>query len=245
VLRWLAPLVVLAGCGDDATRGGVLVFSRTTGYRHAAIPTAVATLEELGAARGFTVEATEDPAIFDDADLARFRVVVFALTSGDVVDDAQQAALERFVARGGGWVGIHSAADTEYDWPWYDDLLGTHFLSHPPGAYSTVVSADPARPAPARAIPAGGWPVVDELYNFRDDPRAVVTVLATIDERTYDGGTMGADHPIAWCHEVGGGRAWYLGLGHRPELYADPVLRGLLGDGLDWAAGDDLAPAAP
>lgn len=228
--------LALAACGDDAGPPELVVFSRTTGYRHDAIPTAIATIRSIADQRGWVVLATEDPAALVAA-LPRARAVVFALTTGDVLDDAQQAAFEDFVRRGGGWAGLHSAADTEYDWTWYDGLLGTHFLSHPPGYYATIVSADPAWPPLAASIPDAGWPVTDELYNYRSDPRGAVTVLATIDESTYTGGTMGADHPIAWAHDYDGGRAWYLGLGHRPELYADPIFRALLGDGLAWVMG--------
>src|SRR5215467_7432103 len=94
----------------------VLVFTKTTGFRHASIPAAVQAVTTLGENNGFTVDATEDGGAFTDANLARYDAVIFLLTTGDVLDDAQQAAFERYIHAGHGWVGVHSAADTEYDW---------------------------------------------------------------------------------------------------------------------------------
>ena len=112
-----------------------LVFTRTTGFRHDSIPDAVAAVRSLGAEHGFGVDATEDPTVFDDAQLAGYAAVVFLLTTGDVLDEAQQAAFERYIRAGGGYVGVHSATDTEYDWPWYGGLVGAYFADHPPGTY--------------------------------------------------------------------------------------------------------------
>jgi type 1 glutamine amidotransferase len=209
----------------------ILVFTRTTGYRHDSIPVGVQTLRELARAEGIAVTHSEDPALFDDASLARFDAVIFLSTTGDVLDDAQQAAFERYVTKGGGYMGVHAAADTEYDWPWYGQLVGAWFRSHPQGLQTTRVHFEHA------AAPTSDWPVTDELYNYRRNPRAEVRVIATVDEGRYRGGTMGADHPIAWCHARLGGRAWYTGLGHRAALYADPVYRAHLLRGLRYVTG--------
>ena len=117
---------VPAGCsaGNAAPGTRILVFSRTTGFRHASIPDGIAAIRTLGAARGFVVEATEDPAQFRDENLKRFNAVVFMSTTGDVLDSTQQAAFQRYIRGGGGYVGVHSATDTEYDWPWYGQLVG-------------------------------------------------------------------------------------------------------------------------
>lgn len=214
---------------------GVLVFSRTAGYRHDSIPAGVAAFRALGAAHGFTVTATEDPAVFTPAGLARFRAVVFLSTTGDVLDPDQQAALEGYVRGGGGWVGVHSAADTESGWPFYGELVGARFARHPRVQPVTVRVEDAGHPATA-TLPRA-WRVTDEPYDFRTDPRPDVRVLAVLDESTYTGGTMGADHPIVWCHPVGAGRSFYAGLGHPAALYADPDFRALLLGGLRYAAG--------
>ena len=109
----------------------VLVFSKTAGYRHSSIETGIAAVQKLGRENGFAVDATEDAGAFTERNLKRFRAVVFLNTTGDVLDARQQDAFERYIQAGGGWVGIHSATDTEYDWPWYGRLAGAYFESHP------------------------------------------------------------------------------------------------------------------
>jgi type 1 glutamine amidotransferase len=223
-----------AGSGAAPTGGPyrVLVFTRTTGFRHASIPAGVAAVRQLGAADGFTVTATEHPAALTPAGLAGYRAVVFLSTSGDVLDPAGRAALEAYVRGGGGFVGVHSAADTEYGWPFYGELVGARFASHP--AVQPVTVRFRAGQLTA-GLPAS-WRVTDEPYNFRSRPEGV-QVLATLDESTYAGGTMGADHPIAWTARVGRGRSFYTGLGHPGAIYADPVFRRLLAAGIRYAAG--------
>lgn len=210
----------------------ILVFTRTAGFRHASIPTAVATLQRLAKESGMAADHSEDAADFNPANLARYRVVMFANTTGEVLDRAQQQAFEDFVRSGGGFVGVHSAADTGHEWPWYGRLVGAYFLSHPPGLQSTRVQRE------RNGQPVGTpWPIRDEIYNYRSQPRASVQVIATVDERLYEGGVMGADHPIAWCHAFDGGRSWYTGLGHDDAVYEDPDFLEQLRRGLHYAAG--------
>jgi type 1 glutamine amidotransferase len=215
----------------------VLVFSKTAGFRHDSIPAGIRAIRDLGAANSFTVTATEDPAQFSGGNLGRYAAVVFLNTSGDVLDPAQQAALEAYVRAGGGYVGVHAAADTEYGWPFYGELVGARFARHPRIQPVTVRVRDRAHPATVH-LPAV-WRVTDEPYDYRTRPRAGVRVLATLDESTYEGGAMGADHPITWCGTVGAGRSFYTGLGHPIELYADPEFRRLLLGGIRYAAGAD------
>ncbi len=210
----------------------VLVFTKTAGFRHDAIPTAVATLKTLASDAGMVADHTEDGQAFTTGNLARYRVVVFASTTGDVLDEAQQAAMESFIRGGGGFVGVHAAADTEYDWPWYGRLVGAYFKHHPPGLQSTHVQPEhDGKPVGTR------WPITDELYNYRTNPRLQVRVVATVDEREYDGGEMGGDHPITWCRTVDGGRSWYTGLGHDVAVYGDSNVTAQLSRGLRYAAG--------
>lgn len=236
-LRPLISVFLLAGLlaaapAPAAVPDRVLVFTKTAGFRHDAIPVAVATVQRLAADEGMTADHTEDAQAFTATNLARYRVVVFASTTGDVLDEHQQAALEAFVRQGGGFVGLHAAADTEYDWPWYGELVGAYFKSHPPGLQSTHVQPErEGGPSGAR------WPITDELYNYRANPRGKVRVIATVDEREYEGGTMGADHPIAWCHAFDGGRSWYTGLGHDAAVYADSHFIAQLVRGLRYASG--------
>jgi len=235
LLALLLSLCTLAAA-DAVAREPVrmLVFTRTAGFRHDSIPVAVDTLRTLGEGMDWAVEHAEDAGVFTSERLARYRVVVFANTTGDVLDAAQEAALRAFVEGGGGFVGIHAAADTEYGWPWYETLVGAWLESHPPGLQDTRLTF-----ADDGVAPQGReWRVTDELYNYRRNPRPRVRVVATVDEGDYDGGTMGADHPIAWCHAPGEGRGWYTGLGHRKQLYADATFRRHLLRGLRYAAGE-------
>jgi len=234
----LAVPIMLVACSSPAFATGqdyrILAFTRTLGWRHDAIPDAVAALRAISAREGFGVDATEDPAAFEPGRLGRYRVVVFLLTTGDVLAGGQERALEGFVAAGGGFVGVHSACDTEYDWDWYVRLVGASFGSHPWIQRATVRVVDRAHPA-AAGLPAE-WVRTDEWYNFRAVPRHV-KVLATLDERTYWGGAHGADHPIAWYHEYAGGRAFYTAMGHTRESYAEPAFRSHLAGAIRWAAG--------
>jgi type 1 glutamine amidotransferase len=221
----------------------VLLFTRTTGFRHDSIPDAIEALRRIGSESGFLVDATEDPEAFRDATLSAYRVVVFLLTTGDVLDADGQAALERFVGSGGGFVGVHSATDTEYDWPFYGRLVGEYFAGHPSVQPATVRIEDRAHPATA-LLPVA-WPRTDEWYNFRTNPRGRVHVLATLDEGTYSGGSMGADHPIAWCQEIAGGRAIYTAGGHTRESYTEPLFVAHLAGAVRWAAGLEPGDCGP
>jgi len=161
---------------------------------------------------------------------------VFLNTTGDVLDATQQTAFEGYIQAGGGYVGVHAAADTEYGWPWYGELVGAYFHSHPAIQSATIKVADRVHPSTA-GLPAR-WVRTDEWYNFTANPRGDVHVLATIDENTYSGGNMGFDHPIAWCHAYDGGRAWYTNSGHNATTYTEPRFLDHLAGGILWAAGD-------
>jgi type 1 glutamine amidotransferase len=213
----------------------VLVFSKTAGFRHDSIPAGIAAIRQLGRAHGFTVTATEDGSAFRRKRLRHFDAVVFLNTTGDVLDPAQQTAFRSYVRHGGGFAGVHSATDTEYDWPFYGGLVGVHFASHPAIQQAVIEVTDGKHPS-TRSLPHR-WTRVDEWYNFAADPLGRVHVLAVLDESTYSGGTMGADHPIAWCHRFQGGRSWYTALGHTISSYSEPLFRKHLLGGILWAAG--------
>ncbi|MDI1466306.1 ThuA domain-containing protein [Catellatospora sp. KI3] len=219
-----------------AANYNVLVFSKTAGFRHDSIAAGVTAVQQLGAANGFTVEATEDAAAFTDANLARFATVVFLSTTGDVLDANQQAAFERYIRAGGGYAGVHAASDTEYGWAWYGSLVGAYFSSHPAVQNATVKVEDPAHPSTA-SLPAK-WIRSDEWYAFQSNPRGRVHVLASLDERSYAPGTatMGADHPIAWCQNYDGGRSWYTAAGHDAAAFSDTAFRAHLLGGIQTTA---------
>ncbi|NGO74586.1 carbohydrate-binding protein [Streptomyces sp. YC504] len=221
----------------------ILVFSETAGFRHDAIPAGIDALRTLGQQNEFTVTATEDSSVFTEQSLSGYEAVVFLNTTGDVLTDPQQSALQSYVDSGGGYVGVHAAADTEYDWPYYGQLVGAWFKSHPAIQQATVVTED--RDHPATAHLGATWSRTDEWYNYRANPRAGVRVLQSLDESTYSGGEMAGDHPITWCHAQGQGRSFYTGLGHTAESYADPAFRTLLLGAVRYAAGQAPADCSP
>jgi len=215
----------------------VLVFTKTTGYRHASIPDGVAAVRALGEAHRFAVTATEDAGAFTPASLAAHQAVIWLSTSGDVLDPVQRAAFRSYVDAGGGFVGVHAAATTEVSWPWYGGLVGARFARHPDVQPAAIHVEDAATDATAH-LPAR-WEHTDEWYDFDANPRPDVRVLMTVDESTYTGGTMGTDHPITWCHPYAGGRSWYTALCHTPESFSDPRIRRMLLGGIRYAAGTD------
>ncbi len=220
----------------------VLVFSKTAGFRHDSIESGIEAIKKLGDANGFTVEATEDAALFNEASLKDFHAIVFLSTTGDVLNKAQQNDFERFIQAGGGYVGIHAATDTEYDWAWYGKLAGAYFDNHPmpdnvqEGTFHIV-----DRNFPGMENLPEPWTRSDEFYAFKS-MNPDVNVLINIDEKTYRGGTNGDHHPMAWYHEYDGGRAFYTSMGHTSQTFSEPmVLEHILG-GIQYAYGGD-APA--
>jgi type 1 glutamine amidotransferase len=221
----------------------VLVFSKTAGFRHDSIAVGTQAIRDLGTANNFTVTATEDGNQFTTANLSRYEVVIFLNTTGDVLNDIQQSAFQSYIGSGGGYVGVHSAADTEYNWPFYGELVGAYFASHPAIQQANVKVENRAHAATAHASQT--WTRTDEWYNFRTNPRASARVLATLDESSYSGGSMGADHPHAWCKTYSGGRSFYTGGGHTQASYAEPAFRAHLLGGIRYAAGRTKADCRP
>ena len=224
-------------------RANVLLFSRTVTFRHESIPTAVAAIRTLGAEQGLEVSATEDAAVFTDAGLSGFDTVVFLSTTGDVLNLREQAAFERYVHNGGGYVGIHAAADTEYDWPWYGRLVGAYFKSHPAVQDAVVEVVDGTHPS--TSMLPHRWSRRDEWYDYRSELPGTVHVLLSLDERSYEGGSMGNNHPIAWCHDYDGGRSWYTGGGHTIESWSEALFLEHVRGGILWAAGTRRVTSPP
>ncbi|MET8363053.1 ThuA domain-containing protein [Micromonospora sp. NPDC005194] len=244
-----AVLAVIA-CTTPATPASaadapydVLVFSKTAGFRHDAIPVGIQTIRDLGAANNFTVTATEDAAAFTTANLAQYEAVVFLNTTGDVLNATQQTAFESYIGSGRGYVGVHAAADTEYDWPFYGNLVGAWFASHPAIQQANVKVEDRGNAATGH-LPQT-WTRTDEWYNYRTNARSTAHVLATLDESSYSGGGMGADHPHSWCKSYSGGRSFYTGGGHTQASYAEPAFRAHLLGGIRYAAGRSKADCRP
>jgi cytochrome c len=231
------PGSAAAGQQDNGQR--VLVFSKTKGYYHESIPDGVAAVQKLGAENGFRVDTTKDASQFSADNLKRYKAIIFLSTTLDVLNEDQQKAMEGYIQGGGGFVGVHAAADTEYDWPWYNKLVGAYFKSHPnnPNVRKATINViDKQHPA-TEGLPEQ-WERSDEWYNYKDiNPD--LKVLAKLDEKSYEGGENGDNHPIIWYHEYDGGRAFYTGGGHTKESFADPVFMKHLLGGIEYAMGGE------
>ena len=257
----LVAVAIVPIAGAQADKGGhqgngkkhfnALIFSKTAAFRPTeCIPSGTVAIAQMAQRNGFTVDATENAADFNDANLAKYDVVIFLCTTGDVLNGAQQTAFEHYIQGGGGYAGIHSASDTEYDWSWYGGLVGAYFRDHPgvPGVnqqfQQATINVEDRKSAATKRLPAQ-WTREEEWYNFRTNPREDVHVLMSVDESTYDprgysvpGGSppMG-DHPISWCHEYDGGRAFYTALGHKGVYWKEPLLLSHVLGGIQMAAG--------
>ncbi|SFZ89970.1 hypothetical protein SAMN05428642_101667 [Flaviramulus basaltis] len=200
----------------------VLVFSKTEGYRHQSIETGIETIKKLGEENDFEVTHTENSEVFTDENLKQYHLVIFLNTTGNVLNDDQEKAFKTFIENGGSFMGIHSATDTEYDWPWYNKLVGAYFDGHPEQSKATVKTINNNHQSTKHL--SEEWIRHDEWYNFKSISNAI-NVLLTLDESTYKGGKNGEIHPIAWYQEFDGGRMFYTGLGHTNESYSEPEFK--------------------
>ena len=237
------------GHADHHKRFNALIFSKTAAFRHTeCIPQGTVAIAQMAARRGFEVDATENAAAFTDENLAKYDVVIFLCTTGDVLDEAQQGAFERYIHAGGGYAGVHSASDTEYDWAWYGGLVGAYFRDHPGSVneqFQVATMKVEDRHAAATRRLGRTWTREEEWYNFQTNPRDSVHVLLSVDESTYDprgysvpGGSPGmGDHPISWCQPYDGGRAFYTALGHKGVYWEEPRLLSHVLGGIEMAAG--------
>jgi cytochrome c len=226
-------LLALLSCNTGKDR--VLVFSKTSGYRHESIGDGKIALINLGKDNGFDVDTTENAALFTEDNLKKYKAVIFLSTTQDVLDPVQQSAFKRFIEAGGGFVGIHAAADTEYSWPWYGKLVGAYFKSHPKTQQATIRKVKDFGTA---SIPET-WTRTDEWYNYKKISDKI-NVILELDETSYEGGENGEHHPIAWYQEYEGGRAFYTGLGHTKESYSDKQFLEHVLQGIKYAIGDGV-----
>ena len=236
-LKFLLLTVCLLTAGlmqSQAQQFRALVFSKTAGFRHQSIPDGVVALKKLGQTHVFSVHTTEDANYFKDENLEKFDVIILMSTTGTIFNEEQKAAFQKFVRSGKGVVGIHSATDTEYDWPWYNQLIGAYFLAHPKQQTLRLEVVDSNHPATWH-LPKN-WLWTDELYEFRNiNPN--IKVLLNADESTYQVAKgNGANHPMAWYHEFDGGRVFYTALGHVESAYEDPDFLKHLYGGIWYAA---------
>ena len=210
----------------------VLIFSKTNGYRHQSIAAGLAAIKKMGLENKFIVDATEDSLAFTDNNLAKYNAIIFLNPTMNVLGEEQQKAMENYIHKGGGFVGVHAATDCEYNWPWYVKMVGASFLSHPAQQVAKINVVDKNNKA-TKHLP-NPWERKDEWYNFKS-MNPDVKVLLKIDETSYTGGKNGDNHPMAWYHEYDGGRAFYTALGHTNESYSEPAFLKHLLAGIKYA----------
>lgn len=227
---------VLPNCKpSDDGKPRVLIFNKTEFYVHECMPAAVEALQKICADNGWHADVTEYGEDFTEENLSRYAAVVFLHTAGDVLNPTQEIVFERYIQAGGGFVGIHTAIDTEHSWPWYAQLVGARFDGLTEVQAATLQATDREHPA-TRHLEAT-WQRTDEWFNLTDlGPD--LQVLLNLDETTCSGGKMGPSHPVAWHHEYDGGRAFVTAMGHTPEAYREAAFVQHLAGGLQYAVGD-------
>ena len=243
-LAFLAIVLLTVSCSHKRSgKPKILIFSKTAGYLHESIVDGNVAIQKLGSQHNFDVDTTKDASMFNEDSLKNYAAVVFLSTTGNVLDHYQEAAFERYIQGGGGFIGIHAAADCEYDWGWYGRLNGGYFLSHPgihdtfPNVQEGVLNIVEQDNAATKHLPKQ-WKRTDEFYSYKKLNKEV-KLLMTIDEKSYHGGENGDNHPMAWYHDYDGGRAFYTALGHTKESFSEePFLKHLLG-GIEYAIGDN------
>lgn len=238
----LLSVLISSRTEADTIDCNILVFSKTAGFRHGSISDGIIAITETAPDAGLTVDFTEDANAFTLANLSNYAAVVFLNTSGDILDSTQEAAFENYIRAGNGFTGVHAASDTEYDWVWYDSLLGTHFQNHPARQDATLTIVDQTHISTSHLDTT--WMRFDEWYNFQSQPVGVTTLI-TIDESSYSGGSMGDPHPIAWYQFYDGGRSWYTAMGHTSATYQDSDFRQHLINGIVWSADAETCNDVP
>jgi type 1 glutamine amidotransferase len=244
-LLLLPILGLLATTAARAEQFSVALFTKTAGWHHESINEGVIAIRQLAALHDFKVFWTEDPTrVFKDEELKKYKAVTFLSTTGDALNDEQQAAFERYIKAGGGFVGIHAAADTEYGWPWYTKMVGHMFKIHPAVQTATIQVEDYNFPGMDRF--AKRFLATEEWYQYDASRSKDLHYLLTVDEKTYktaanwgprgEGKGMGDFHPIAWYQQYDGGRAFYTGLGHLPATWSDNQFLHHVYGGIYWAA---------
>lgn len=246
ILKYLLLLTIMLttfSCSKKAGKPKILIFSKTSGYHHESIANGNEAIQKLGGKNNFDVDTTSDAAMFQEDTLKKYAAIVFLSTTGNVLDYLQEAAFERYIQAGGGYMGIHAAADCEYDWGWYGRLVGGYFLSHPgihdtfPNIQEGILNVVDKENIATKHLPAQ-WQRTDEFYSYKKINKDTKVILK-IDEKSYHGGENGDNHPMAWYHEYDGGRAFYTALGHTKESFTEePYLQHILG-GIQYAIGEN------
>lgn len=214
----------------------VLIFCKTAGFHHTSIPAGIKAIQRLGVQHGFACDTTTDSLQFTKRNLRKYAAVIFLNTTGNVLNDEQQSVFQQYIRSGKGYVGIHSATDTEYGWPWYNELVGAYFSNHPKQQQAVLQVKDQSFKG-MPGLPAQ-WSRWDEWYNFKDTHWDKVKVLITLDEKSIEGGANGDFHPVSWYRDFDGGRSFYTAMGHTDESYSDNLFLKHLVGGIQYAIGN-------
>ncbi|MBE9462157.1 ThuA domain-containing protein [Dyadobacter subterraneus] len=220
----------------------IVIFSKTNGYRHKSIGAGIMSITSEAYKRGWSTYVTEDAAFFSRSNLASVKVVVFLNTTGSILKDDQKRVFENYIESGGGYAGIHSAADCEHHWIWYTSLLGTRFKSHtliPSQITSAEIITEEKNHLATKHLPAR-WYKKDEWYNFKDviRNRANIQILLSLNESSYRSiwpQNMKGDHPICWTNLIGKGRMFYSAIGHTSQTFEDKYSLEHIMGGIQWA----------
>ncbi|MFX0555407.1 ThuA domain-containing protein [Maribacter sp. CXY002] len=237
---FLIALIFTLGSCTQNSKTQVLVFSKTDGFRHESITAGQEALTKMAKEKDFDVAFTENAHDFNDKLLKNYHVVIFLNTTGDILEDSEQVSLERFVQAGGGFLGIHSATDTEYEWPWYGKLVGAYFQDHPiepSNVQKGIFTVEKKDHWATQGMPdTFEWE--DEFYSFKNIS-SNINVLLSIDDSSFIGGSNPDYHPMSWYQEFDGGRSFYTAMGHTNETYSNPLFLNHLWSGIHYVAGGD------
>jgi type 1 glutamine amidotransferase len=244
-MRQALLLALLLSVAAAAADQKVLVYTRNytpdgKGYVHDNIATSVATIQKMGAENHFSVDVSDDPKVFTDANLKQYAALIFSNSNNEAFEnDAQRDAFQHYIQAGGGFVGIHSASGSERKWPYFWSILGGKFVRHPKQQPFLVRVVDPKNPITAKLPATFTW--TDEFY-YHDNVNPDIKPLLVSDPHklddpqkdTYPGDKFGDAVPLAWYHTTGKSREFYTALGHNIKDYSNPILYNLILGGIQW-----------
>lgn len=245
VLLVLSCVISLAAVAQDKKQFNALLITKTAGWHHESINEGVAAIRLLGVRNHFEVQWHQDGIPVTDNYLQNFQVIILLNTTGDIFNAEEQKAIEKFIQAGKGFVGIHSASDTEYDWPWYTKMVGRMFRIHPPIQTAKLRLTSTHFPGLEGFKDGQYW--TDEWYEFDEEKTTGLNYILAVDETSYNpqvewghnkkkGKGMGSFHPVAWYHDYDGGRSFYTALGHMPAVYSEPAFLQHIYAGIYYAA---------
>lgn len=212
----------------------VLVITETKGWVHDSIESGLKLIQNIGNKNNFNVYHSDNSSVITYKNLKEIKTIIFLNTTEEILTDVEQKVMESFIKSGKGFVGVHAAADTEYNWQWYGKLVGAYYRNHPEVMNGKILTINHKITNHLDSE----WEIEDEWYNF-DYVNYDINILLNLDEDSYIGGEHPDYHPITWYHEYDGGRSFYTGLGHTKEVYDDERFIKLLEKGILYASYED------